>query len=1037
MGEKYLPPLKNHSLLLFPVLSFLWLLHAPFPAHAQSVTCNGKVATIIGTTGGTLTGTSGDDVIVGQGAFNYTVNAGNGNDTICTESGNDTINAGNGNDWINAGAGNNQITADNGSDTTFAGAGNDTVQAGNGDDTVDAGEGADTVSGDNGNDILLGGAGNDTLTADNGNDFLDGGPGTDSLSGGNGTDTCRNGETNSSCETLPINHVPTANAGPDQTQPVGSTVHLDGTGSSDPDGDALTFQWTLTNKPATSTATLTGATTALPTFVLDTAGTYQIQLVVSDGNLTSTVDIVIVSTTNSAPVADAGADQSGTVNTVIHLDGSTSSDVDGNALTYQWSFSSKPTTSTATLTNATTVTPQFTIDKPGTYVVQLIVNDGTVASAPDTVTISTVNSKPVANAGADQSGTVGTTLTLDGSGSSDVDGDALTYQWALTTKPANSTATLSDPTAVNPTFVLDKPGTYTAQLIVHDGTIASDPDTITISTLNTKPVADAGDDKHGTVGATVTLNGTLSSDPDGDAITYEWSLTTKPTDSTTILQNPTTATPSFVLDKPGTYTGQLIVRDGQLDSDPDTVTVTTLNSKPVADAGPDQAGQTGTPVQLTGSGSFDVDNNPLTYFWSFTSKPEGSTSALSNDSVINPTFTPDLAGTYVVQLIVNDGTIDSDPDTVTITVPDTTPPPPADLGKITVGSITNGQVILTGGAGSVESDASVTLTNPRTNETSTVTANADGSFSVQIGAQAGDNLSITVHDAAGNVSSLQTIQIAAAIQIAITSPAPGATISGNRVRVTGTVQGPLNTGVTVNGVVALIYNGVFVADNIPLVPGENTITAVATTQSGQSSQTQVIVNSAAIPLLLEVTAVPSSGIAPLAVTFTYQFGSASSIQSLSIDFNGDGTFEFFTSDPTVPLQHTYTTPGLYLARLQVTVQNGDVTEAQVAIVVQDAAAMDLLYTATWNGMNAALVAGDKATALIFLTPSAGIKYGPVFDVLFPYMPGIVASYSLPQRFLVSANIAEYAINRTINGENRLFLIAFVKDAAGVWRIDGM
>src|SRR4029453_6088521 len=104
----------------------------------------------------------------------------------------------------------------------------------------------------------------------------------------------------------------------------------------------------------------------------------------------------------------------------IHLDGSQSRDVDGNTLTYQWSFVSKPATSTATLTNTTSVTPQFTLDKPGSYVVLVIVHDGITASAPDTVTISTLNSKPVAYARTDQSGTISTTITLDGSQSSDV-----------------------------------------------------------------------------------------------------------------------------------------------------------------------------------------------------------------------------------------------------------------------------------------------------------------------------------------------------------------------------------------------------------------------------------------------------------------------------------------------------------------------------------------------------------------------------------------------------------------------------------------
>ena len=80
--------------------------------------------------------------------------------------------------------------------------------------------------------------------------------------------------------------------------------------------------------------------------------------------------------------------------------------------------------------------PSFVVDRPGTYVAQLIVNDGTVNSAPDTVTISTLNSAPVANAGPDQAVSVGQAVGLDGSASSDVDGDPLTFSWALTSAPA-------------------------------------------------------------------------------------------------------------------------------------------------------------------------------------------------------------------------------------------------------------------------------------------------------------------------------------------------------------------------------------------------------------------------------------------------------------------------------------------------------------------------------------------------------------------------------------------------------------------------
>ena len=119
--------------------------------------------------------------------------------------------------------------------------------------------------------------------------------------------------------------------------------------------------------------------------------------------------------------------------------------------------------------------------------VQLIVNDGTVKSAPDTVTISIKNTAPVANAGADQAAFFGDTLTLDGSDSSDVDGDGLTYSWSFTTKPKGSKATLTGSTTVNPSFAIDVSGDYVVQLIVNDATVDSAPDTVSISTKNTAP----------------------------------------------------------------------------------------------------------------------------------------------------------------------------------------------------------------------------------------------------------------------------------------------------------------------------------------------------------------------------------------------------------------------------------------------------------------------------------------------------------------------------------------------------------------------
>src|SRR5262249_54363978 len=119
-------------------------------------------------------------------------------------------------------------------------------------------------------------------------------------------------------------------------------------------------------------------------------------------------------------------------------------------------------------------------------------NDRVLDSATDTVVISTGNSAPVANAGPDQTGVLGQLMHLDGTGSTDVDGNPLTFAWSFVQRPAGSTATLSNPTAMKPTFTVDRRGTYRVQLVVNDGLVDSAPDFIDVVVGNTAPVANAG-----------------------------------------------------------------------------------------------------------------------------------------------------------------------------------------------------------------------------------------------------------------------------------------------------------------------------------------------------------------------------------------------------------------------------------------------------------------------------------------------------------------------------------------------------------------
>lgn len=378
-----------------------------------------------------------------------------------------------------------------------------------------------------------------------------------------------------------------------------------------------------------------------------------------------TFQVKILASSNR-PVADAGRDQTYYLGDLAHLDGSRSYDADGDPLTYSWSFNTIPPGSGAVLSDPASVAPTFTPDVHGSYIARLTVNDGVFSSDPATVTISTMNSPPVANAGADQTAALGSTVQLDGSKSSDIDGDPLTYEWSLISVPTGSNAFLLAPETVRPTFVVDEPGSYIVRLVVNDGAADSKPATVTITTENSRPVARAGANQSAYVGGTVVLDGSKSSDADRDPLTYRWSFVSLPDGSSAALADATTASPSFQLDLPGSYVVQLIVNDGKTDSLPATVTVSTLNSRPIADAGELQAVFVGDSVQLDGSKSSDPDKDPLTYSWSMTSKPAGSTSALSDPTIVNPTFSPDTSGDYVAQLIVNDGILNSDPDTVLV-----------------------------------------------------------------------------------------------------------------------------------------------------------------------------------------------------------------------------------------------------------------------------------------------------------------------------------------------------------------------------------
>ena len=279
----------------------------------------------------------------------------------------------------------------------------------------------------------------------------------------------------------------------------------------------------------------------------------EFSLTVNDGANDSSAATVTITTTagqNDPPTANAGADQTVAEGASVTLDGSASSDPENANLTYAWTQVGTPT---VTLTGDTTATPTFTAPENlltnAVLEFSLIVNDGVSDSAAATVTITTTagqNDPPIANAGADQTVAEGVTVTLNGSASSDPENANLTYAW---TQVGTPTVTLTGEDTATPTFTAPENLLVNAvlefSLTVNDGVSDSSAATVTITTTagtNDPPTANAGVDQTVAEGASVTLDGSASADPEDEALTYAW---TQVGTSTVTLNDADTATPTF------------------------------------------------------------------------------------------------------------------------------------------------------------------------------------------------------------------------------------------------------------------------------------------------------------------------------------------------------------------------------------------------------------------------------------------------------------------------------------------------------------
>jgi hypothetical protein len=262
----------------------------------------------------------------------------------------------------------------------------------------------------------------------------------------------------------------------------------------------------------------------------------------------------------------------------------------------------------------------------------------------------------------------------------------------------------------------------------------------------------------------------------------------------------------------------------------------------------------------------------------------------------------------------------------------------------------------------------------------------------------------------------------------------GTTVSSGLVLVRGTVDpGGIVGGVTVNGVVAAMEGGTFAA-MVPVKAPSVTLTAVATTGSGDTATHAVTVAVADLgDNALALRAHPETGGVPLTTSFSLLGGPVPARVELDIDGDGRPDFDGPALDGQ---QFTYPTPGLFFPRVRIEDDQGVAHTATAVVQVLDPAAVDTLLQARWSALREALARGDVTAAVAVFAATSRDAYRDQLSALAGAgaLPQIAADLGgiTPVRLLDKA--AEYELRAVQRGTPYSFHVLFVIDTDGVWRL---
>jgi PKD repeat protein len=290
--------------------------------------------------------------------------------------------------------------------------------------------------------------------------------------------------------------------------------------------------------------------------------------------------------------------------------------------------------------------------------------------------------------------------------------------------------------------------------------------------------------------------------------------------------------------------------------------------------------------------------------------------------------------------------------------------------------------------------------------------------------------------AAGLGPSLSTVSpptLGLAPSITISSPIDGSTLPSDGIQVVGTVSGPADTGVSVNGVPAQIVGGQFATPFFALQDGSNAITAIATTIDGLTATSMITITGNGSGAVVALFTDAETGYAPSAVGFTASIPTNITVQNITLAF-GDGTS--YSGVGSIP-RHTYAAAGIYQAHLTITDTSSQHYTASRTITVVDLVAQRQTLCAVYAHLRARMAASDVTGALYAFQIKHQQKYRTLFNALGTNLSIAATRLGVIGNGTIGLTNAELYIILEQTGQVNAYPIHMAMDGSGVWRIDAM